>query len=458
VRYHFSFKTPNNLTAVFTTVSSGRIENVGWYNFFLLLACTRLFQNPYVMIKIQMFIIAAIYFLNSCTTHSPINSVGSSTTDTNAPVETRSPNTDYKPAFAGQTRVAGVKTATPYEAKVITNDLKRPWGITSLPDGRLLVTEKGGNMRIATTAGQLSEPITGIPPVNSGGQGGLLGVTLDPAFASNRMMYWVFSESTPEGNLTAVAKGSLSADERRVENATVIYRATPAFPNTMHYGGRILVDKTGNLIISTGERSDLTTRPQAQNVNSGLGKVIRINKDGQPAAGNPFSGRASTRPELYSYGHRNVQGLAFHPETGDLWESEMGPRGGDEINRIEPGKNYGWPVIGYGLEYSGQKVGAGITQQAGMEQPVYYWDPVLSPSGMTFYSSENVPEWKNNLFVAGLNSNHIARLVIHNNRVTGEERLLANEGQRFRDVTQGKDGALYAVTDEGRLYRIGKKE
>jgi len=404
-----------------------------------------------------MLVIVLTGSFASCRTNTPVNSVNTSSTDTFPPVETRSPNTDYKPAFAGQTRVAGVKTTTPYEAKVITGDLTRPWGIAPLPDGRLLITEKAGTMRIATAAGQLSEPITGIPPVNSGGQGGLLGVTIDPQFASNRMVYWVFSESTADGNLTAVAKGSLSADERRINNAAIIYRATPAFPNTMHYGGRILVDKSGNLIVSTGERSDLATRPQAQEINSALGKVVRINKDGQPAAGNPFTGRAGARPELYSYGHRNVQGLAFHPETGDLWESEMGPRGGDEINRIQPGRNYGWPVIGYGLEYSGQKVGPGLTQQDGMEQPVYYWDPVLSPSGMTFYSSDNFPEWKNNLFIAGLNSNHIARLVLRNNRVTGEERLLAGEGQRFRDVTQGKDGALYAITDEGRLYRIGRK-
>ena len=272
------------------------------------------------------------------------------------------------------------------------------------------------------------------------------------------MVYWVFSESTPEGNLTAVAKGSLSADERRIENAIVIYRATPAYNGTLHYGGRILIDASGNLIVSTGERSDLATRPQAQQLNSALGKVLRITKDGTPAAGNPFIGRADARPEIYSYGHRNVQGLAFHPETGDIWESEFGPRGGDEINLIKPGKNYGWAAITYGLEYSGEKVGAGNTQLAGMEQPVYYWDPVLSPSGMTFYNGNNMPEWKNNLFICGLNSNHIARLVISNNKVTGEERILSGEGQRFRDVTQGKDGALYAVTDEGRLYRIARKE
>ncbi|HEX2532893.1 MAG TPA: PQQ-dependent sugar dehydrogenase, partial [Chitinophagaceae bacterium] len=249
----------------------------------------------------------------------------------------------------------------------------------------------------------------------------------------------------------------LSADEKKMENVKVIYRATPAYEGTLHYGGRILVDKSGNLIVSTGERSDKVTRPQAQSLNSGLGKVIRITREGQPAQGNPFAGQAGARPELYSYGHRNVQSLAFHPETGDLWEAEFGPRGGDELNRIQPGKNYGWPVITYGIEYGGQKIGDVIQQKEGMEQPVYYWDPVVSPSGMTFYSGDAIPEWKNNLFIGALSGNHIVRLVIENNRVTGEERILAGEGQRFRAVTQGTDGALYAVTDGGRLYRVAKK-
>lgn len=404
-----------------------------------------------------MITFSCALFAASCGTRTANSSSQPSGDSAPNPVETRPPNTSYKPAFEGQTRVMGVKTSAAYEGKVVTSDLKNPWGIVSLPDGRLLVNEKGGSMRIVTANGTVSEPISGIPAVNSSGQGGLLGITLDPDFARNRMVYWTFSESMPDGNLTAVAKGSLSADERSMQNVSVIYRATPAYKGNMHYGSRILVDKSGNLIFSTGERSDKVTRPQAQDLNSGLGKIIRITKEGQPAPGNPFAGRAGTRPEIYSYGHRNVQGLAFHPQTGDLWENEFGPKGGDELNLIQPGKNYGWPTIGYGYEYSGEKIGSGITQQEGLEQPVYYWDPVLSPSGMTFYSGDNMPEWKNNLFITGLNSNHIARLVIRNNRVTGEERLLSGEGQRFRDITQGSDGALYAVTDGGRLYRIAKK-
>jgi glucose/arabinose dehydrogenase len=372
-------------------------------------------------------------------------------------VETKAPNSDYKPAFAGQTRIGGVKTKTPYEFKVLSTLLENPWGITQLPDGRFLITEKKGDLRIATTSGVLSAPITGLPAVNSDGQGGLLGIRVDPDFSKNRMVYWVFSDPLPEGNLTAVAKGKLSADEKTIEGATVIYKATPAYKGTLHYGGRIVFDKNGNLFISTGERSDLQTRPQAQQLNSALGKVLHITKDGQPVEGNPFFGQADKRAEIWSYGHRNVQGLAFHPETGDLWETEFGPRGGDEVNRVEAGKNYGWATITYGIEYSGEKVGEGIQQKAGLEQPVYYYDPVISPSGITFYSGSAIPEWKNNLFIGALSGMHIARLVIKDNKVVGEERLLAEEQQRFRDITEGQDGALYAITDAGRLYTIHKK-
>jgi glucose/arabinose dehydrogenase len=412
---------------------------------------------PTVSNQLFLLLTASTLALTACGQQTASNQTTASTSGSLPPVETKEPNSAYKPAMPGQTRIAGVKTKTPYEGKVLTEGLKNPWGITSLPDGRLLVTEREGTMRIVTTDGKVSEPITGLPTVNAKGQGGLLGVRVDPDFIKNRMVYWVFSEPLPEGNLTAVAKGQLATDEKTIQNPTVIYRATPAYKGTLHYGGRILIAPDGNLFISTGERSDLVTRPQAQSLNSGLGKVIRITKDGQPAPGNPFTGQAGVRPELYSYGHRNVQGLAFQPGSGDLWEVEFGPRGGDELNHIQPGKNYGWPTITYGIEYAGPKVGEGIQQKEGMEQPVYYWDPVLSPSGMTFYTGDMMPEWKNNLFIGGLSSMHIARLVIENGKVVGEERLLPEEYQRFRDVTQGKDGALYAVTDQGRLYRVAKK-
>ncbi len=417
-------------------------------------------QSTTMKNEILTLMVVGLMGLSSCknnSTEAPETTANGDSISTAASVETKDPNTNYKPAFAGQTRVAAVKTQTAYEGKVLTNDLKKPWGLAVLPDGRLLITEKEGTLRLASSSGTLSEPITGLPKVDADGQGGLLGITIDPAFTSNRMVYWVFSEPQTRGNLTAVGKGKLSADEKRIEGATTIYRATPAYDGDKHYGGRILFDKTGNLFVSTGERSDLETRPQAQQLNSALGKILYITKDGKPVSGNPFASDANNKPEIYSYGHRNVQGLALHPQTGELWENEFGPKGGDEVNLIKPGKNYGWPVITYGIEYNGNKIGGAIQQKEGLEQPVYYWDPVVSASGMTFYSGDAMPEWKNNLFLACLSATHIARLVIENNKVTGEERLLESEKQRFRDIAQGTDGALYAITDEGRLYRIFKK-
>ncbi|MEJ7610575.1 MAG: PQQ-dependent sugar dehydrogenase [Ferruginibacter sp.] len=398
-----------------------------------------------------------VVILFSCGENNRMGANVVKTENTTSPVETSDPPSEYQTAFPGQTRIAAAKTITPYEGRIVTDKLDHPWGIVQLPDGRFLITEKRGAMRIVSGSGQIASPIAGVPAVNAGGQGGLLGITLDPAFTVNRMIYWSFSENTASGNLTAVGKASLSADEQRLENVQVIYRATPAYRGSLHYGSRVVFDRTGNLLVSTGERSDIETRPQAQDLNSALGKIIRITTNGQPAAGNPFIGNSGARPEIYTYGHRNVQGLAIHPATGDVWENEFGPRGGDELNLIKAGLNYGWPLISYGKEYNGKKVGPGISKQKGLEQPVYFWDPVLSPSGMTFYSGDKMQEWKNNLFITGLNSNHIARLVITNNKVTGEEKMLSDQGQRFRDITQGKDGALYAVTDEGRLYRIGRK-
>lgn len=376
---------------------------------------------------------------------------------TGPPVETNSPNTTYAPAFTGQTRIGGVETTTAFQGTVISSALNVPWGITSLPDGRLLITQKGGQLRIATAAGAIGSPITGLPSVNSSGQGGLLGLCIDPQFSTNRMIYWVFSEQADGGTLTAVAKGRLSDSETTIENATVIFRAAPAANSTAHYGGRILFDANGYLIVSTGERSNLSTRPLSQSVTAALGKIVRITTAGQAAPGNPTFSGAGALPELYSIGHRNPQGLAMHPTTGELWQSEHGPRGGDEINRVIAGANFGWPVITYGIEYGGEPIGGAIQQQTGMEQPVYYWDPVISPSGMTFYKGNRVPEWENNLFIGALSGKHIARLVIEDNKVVGEERLLEDEGQRFRDITQGTDDALYAITDGGRLYRIDKE-
>ncbi|MEN2398940.1 PQQ-dependent sugar dehydrogenase [Flavobacterium sp. MC2016-06] len=407
-----------------------------------------------MIIQKSIILLAAVIALTSCSNKDSDDNVV--IPPTGPPVESNTANTTYTPAFTGQTRIGSVETTTKFEAKIITSSLSAPWGVTSLPDGRLLVTQKAGTMRIVTPAGVVSNPITGIPAVNAADQGGLLGLCIDPAFATNRMVYWVFSEVVSGGNITAVAKGRLADNEATIEGATVIYRSNTPHSSTLHYGGRILFDASGNLFVSTGERSSTDTRPLAQAVTSSLGKIIRITTSGQPASGNPTFTTTGALPELYTLGHRNPQGLAIHPTTGELWQSEHGPRGGDEINRIKPGANYGWPTITYGIEYSGTKIGDGIQQKDGMEQPVYYWDPVVSPSGMTFYKGNRVPEWQNNLFIGSLTATHVVRLVIQNNKVVGEERLLASEGQRFRDITQGKDEALYAVTDQGRLYKIDK--
>lgn len=378
---------------------------------------------------------------------------GSDTTSN--PVENQKANSNYKPAFAGQTRIAGTKTKTAYKVDKIATGIGKPWAVVPTPDGRLLITDKKGDMQIFDTDGKLIKKITGFPEVDARGQGGLLDVAFDPDFKTNKTIYWSYSEKQDGGNLMAVAKGQLNEAAGRVDNPVVIFRATPALKSTLHFGSRLVFDKDGHLFVSTGERSILEGRAQAQVLSSGLGKIYKITKDGKPAPGNPFLNKQGVMPEIYAYGVRNPQGLDIHPVTGELWENEFGPRGGDEINIIKPGKNYGWPTITYGIEYSGERVGEAIQQKDGMEQPIYYWDPVLSPSGMTFYKGNAIREWENNLFIGGLSSMHIARLVIKDNKVIGEERLLADKGERFRDVAY-YNGMLFAVTDGGSLYRIRK--
>ncbi len=378
-------------------------------------------------------------------------------TTANASAETQPPNSDYKPADPGQTRAPGVTTKTALSITAINSSLKQPWAICALPDGRFLVTEKSGVIQIINTDGTAAQKITGLPAVVNEGQGGLLDVNIDPQFSSNSMIFWSFSHQTPEGNVLAIAKGKLMVKEGKLENIQVIYQATPAFKGTLHYGSRIVFDQKGNLFVSAGERSAKETRVKAQDLSTSLGKILHITKDGKPVANGPFANTPNAKPEIYAYGLRNPQGLAWNPQTGDLWEAEFGPKGGDEINIIKPGKNYGWPVITYGREYSGEKVGDGIQQKEGMEQPIYYWDPSISPSGITFYNSNYISEWKNNLFLGGLGSTQITRLVIKNNKVTGEERLFKDLGERFRALTVGKDGAIYTVTDGGKLYKVTKK-
>ena len=407
----------------------------------------------------QFFCLSVILvFIHSTGSANNNNASNNDTRDTTkrSPVETRKANTDYKPAFKGQTRIAGIKTVTPYKDEKIAEKIGKPWAVVPMVDGRLLITDKTGFMQIYTSSGVLVKKITGFPEVDSKGQGGLLDVALDPAFPKNKTIYWSFSEKYGKGNLMAVAKGQLNETAGLIDNPVVIFRATPALNSAAHFGSRLLFDKDGYLFVSTGERSNLEGRVQSQWLHSGLGKIFKITKDGKPAPGNPFINQKDAMPEIYAYGIRNAQSLDIHPVTGELWEAEFGPRGGDELNIIKKGKNYGWPTITYGIEYGGPAVGDGIQQKDGMEQPVYYWDPTLSPGGMVFYTGNAIPEWKNNLFIGGLSGAHICRLVIVNNKVVGEERLLEDKKERFRDVAY-HNGMLYAVTDNGYLYKISKK-
>ena len=415
-------------------------------------------NKSYVALSFLCLTLAACHN-KSAPSASHITATGTTAdTGSSAPVETNPPNSTYKPAFAGQTRAPGVHTKTPLTVTVLTNNLSHPWAICNLPDGRFLVTEKEGKLLIVTADGKTYKQISGLPAVLNSGQGSLLDVNIDPQYATNRTIYWDYAEQQSSGgSLLAVAKGQLSADETQMQNVQVIYRAVPAYNGGLQYGSRIVFDQQGNLFVSTGERGANDIRVKAQDLSAAIGKVLHITPNGQPVSGGPFAGTANARPEIYAYGFRNPEGMVWNPQTNELWEAEFGPRGGDEVNIVHPGKNYGWPVITYGIEYSGDKVGAGITQQAGMEQPIYYWDPVISPSGITFYNSDVIPEWKGNLFLGSLSATHICRLVIKDNKVTGEERLLADQGERFRALTVGKDGALYAVTDGGKLYRVAKK-
>jgi aldose sugar dehydrogenase len=372
------------------------------------------------------------------------------------PVETNRPNTDFKPAFEGQTRISGIKTTTTYTTSVVTNKLSEPWGIDVLPNGDLVVTEKTGSLRIVKSDGTLGPAIKGFPDINSGGQGGLLDIAISPNFETDRMLYFTLSLRSSLGSVTAVGKGRLSEDQTSLTDFKVIYEATPYFNGVGHYGSRIVFDKEGYLFVSTGDRQSLQTRKNAQSLDNGHGKILRITTDGQPAPDNPFINQADKHREIYAYGLRNTQGLAIHPLTGDLWSNDMGPQGGDELNLIKSSKNYGWPIISYGEEYTGQPIGEGLSQKDGMEQPDYYWDPSIAPSGMTFYTSKVIPEWENNLFIGALRGSHIIRLMIKDNKVIGEERLLTDKGERFRDIAMGLNGELYVITDGGILYRIGK--
>ncbi|WP_416144821.1 PQQ-dependent sugar dehydrogenase [Planococcus koreensis] len=303
---------------------------------------------------------------------------------------------------------------------------------------RLLVTQRDSAELLIVNLedGSVSDPIEGTPEVNSEGQGGLLDVTIAPDFDESRLVFLTFSQNAEDGTVTAVGKGVLSEDETSLEDFEVIFQALPAYDGDLHYGGRIIFDEEGNLFLTTGERSDDPIRERAQDLDAYLGKVIHITQDGEAVGTNPFVEDEDALDGIYSYGHRNIQGVDFNPETGDLWIVEFGPQAGDELNIIEPANNYGWPIVSYGIEYTGELINDGISEHEaqGFVEPRYYWDPTSAPSGMAFYDNDAIPEWENNLFIGGLVSSYIARVVIEDDIIVGEERLLSEEGERFRDI------------------------
>ena len=340
----------------------------------------------------------------------------------------------------------------PLRVDTVARGLEHPWGLAFLPDGRILVTERPGRLRIVDRNGALSAPLSGVPAVAARQQGGLLDVTIDPRFADNQLVYLSFSEPG-EGGLsgTAVARGRLGA--AGLENVQVIYRQTPKVNSAMHFGSRVVFDRQGRIFVTQGDRYN--QRPRVQDLSSTIGKVVRINADGTVPNDNPFVGRQNARPEIWSYGHRNVQAAALHPQTGQLWTVEHGARGGDEVNIPGKGRNYGWPVISYGVHYSGEKIGEG-TRKPGLEQPAFYWDPSVAPSGMAFYTGDKFPAWRGSILVGALAGKLVSRLETSGNKVTGEERMLQNLGERIRDVRQGPDGFIYLLTDssQGRILRM----
>jgi glucose/arabinose dehydrogenase len=376
-------------------------------------------------------------------------------------VDPRPPNApDQKPAFAGQTRAPEKKLEVSFDVVTVAEPLERPWGLTFLPGGRMLVTERPGRLRVVSADGKLSEPVAGLPPVDARGQGGLLDVSLDPQFATNALIYWSYAEPREGGaNNTAVARGKfVDGAAPKVENVEVIYHQAPSLNSTLHFGSRLVWGRDGTLFVTQGDRSITAGRMQAQKMDSGLGKIVRINTDGSIPKDNPFVGKDGVRPEIWSFGHRNVQAATLHPTTGELWEVEHGTRGGDEINVARKGKDYGWPTIAYGIEYRGGPITGGITATEGMEQPLYYWDPVIAPSGMIFYTGNLFPAWKGSLFIGGLGSQALVRLSMDGEKVVGEERLLTDlqPRARIRDVRQGPDGAIYVLTDAaaGKLLKL----
>lgn len=374
-----------------------------------------------------------------------------------APVETAPPNVpEFKPAFAQQTRAPGVHTKQRFVVSPIAKELKLPWALAFLPDGRLLVTEKhAGKLLVLSSSGQRQAEVAGIPQVDGRDQGGLLSVALAPDFSKQKRVFISYYEPRPGGNGLAVASGRwVEGAQPKLDELRVVFRMQPTLDSTKHAGGRLVFAPDGSLFITLGERSILAGRVQARDLSSDFGKIVRIWPNGEVPKDNPFVSEPRARPEIWSLGHRNVLGAALDARQR-LWVAEMGPRGGDELNLIARGKDYGWPTIGYGEEYSGKRIHE-ATQAPGMEQPIYYWDPVISPGALMIYSGSLFPEWQGNFFIAGLSSKALVRLVLKDDRVVGEERLLTDRDARLRDVVQAPDGSIYVLTDadSGELLRL----
>ena len=339
---------------------------------------------------------------------------------------------------------------------VVAEGLSNPWALAFLPgdpDGRMLVTERVGRMRIVSKDGKVSAAVAGVPVVHAISQGGLLDVVASPDFQRDRTVYFSFAQPVSGGARTAVASAQLAAGESKIDNVKIIFAQADVVGGGNHFGSRIAIARDGSLFITTGDR--YSEKDKAQSLETHLGKVIHINADGSIPKDNPFVSNATARQEIWSYGHRNLQGAAIHPVSGKLWTHEHGPRGGDEINVPLAGKNYGWPVIGFGIDYSGLRL-HDSTAKTGMEQPIHYWLPSIAPSGMTFYTADRFPQWKNSLFVGALAGQHLARLTLDGERVVAEERLLLDVKARIRDVRQGPDGYVYVLTDDanGKILRV----
>jgi aldose sugar dehydrogenase len=338
----------------------------------------------------------------------------------------------------------------PIKLTPVATGLEHPWGLAFLPDGAMLVTERPGRLRLVAADGALSKAISGVPEVYARGQGGLLDVAIDPRFADNRRVYLSYSEPGAGGAGTAVARGRLEGE--RLADVSVIFRQEPKLMTSLHFGSRLVFAADGRLFVALGDRD---TRALAQDPSSHVGKVVRIEADGRAPPDNPFVGKPGARPEIWSLGHRNIQGAALDPRTGALWTNEHGARGGDEVNQPRAGLNYGWPVISYGREYSFLPIGEG-TAKPGLEQPVHYWDPSIAPSGMAIYTGDKFPAWRGHMFVGSLKFGRLVRLELKDGKAVKEERLLEGFNERVRDVRQGPDGYLYLLTDSpaGRLLRL----